>query len=304
LIESDWPAYIRHVVLEGSGWDAGQQVAERCIDSITPEAFIASGRAIREYDVAELLPRVRCPTLLMHLRTTGGVPLERVNEVAAAIPNARLIQFESERPMMLADETMVRIIEEFLDEGEPASEPESLPEGTAIILFADIADSTALTERLGDAAFRKQARELGVSLRALIRECAGTPVEGPTLGDGVLAAFTSAREAIAAALRCADAGSHAGLPLHLGLHAGDVTREKDPDGRANVYGGAVNIASRIAGLSEPGEVLVSETVRSLARTSAGVRFEERGEQELKGVGEKVRVWRIDSDSTPAARPGA
>ncbi len=60
----------------------------------------------------------------------------------------------------------------------------------------------------------------------------------------------------------------------------------------NVYGGAVNIASRIAGLSAPGEVLVSETVRSLARTSAGVAFEDRGEQQLKGVGERVRVWMV------------
>ena len=60
----------------------------------------------------------------------------------------------------------------------------------------------------------------------------------------------------------------------------------------SVYGGAVNIASRISGLSAPGEVLVSETVRSLARTSAGVRFEDQGDQELKGVGEAVRVWAV------------
>ena len=61
--------------------------------------------------------------------------------------------------------------------------------------------------------------------------------------------------------------------------------------RHNVYG-AVNIASRIAGLSAAGEVLVSETVRSLARTSAGVRFEDRGEQALKGVGEPARPWAV------------
>ncbi len=76
-------------------------------------------------------------------------------------------------------------------------------------------------------------------------------------------------------------------PWHLGLHAGDVIREDN-----NVYGGAVNIASRISGLSAPGEVLVSDTVRSLARTSAGVRFEDRGEQALKGVAEAVRVWAV------------
>jgi class 3 adenylate cyclase len=57
-------------------------------------------------------------------------------------------------------------------------------------------------------------------------------------------------------------------------------------------GGAVNIASRISGLSAAGEVLVSETVRGLARTSAGVSFEDRGEQALKGVGEAARLWAV------------
>ena len=60
----------------------------------------------------------------------------------------------------------------------------------------------------------------------------------------------------------------------------------------NVYGGAVNIASRISGLSAPGEVLVSDVVRTLARTSAGVQFDDRGEQTLRGVGEPVRVWAV------------
>ncbi len=59
-----------------------------------------------------------------------------------------------------------------------------------------------------------------------------------------------------------------------------------------MYGGAVNIASRISGLSAPGEVLVSDTVRSLARTSGGVSFEDRSSRRLKGVGEAVRVWAV------------
>lgn len=60
----------------------------------------------------------------------------------------------------------------------------------------------------------------------------------------------------------------------------------------NVYGDAVNIASRVSGLSAPGEVLVSDTVRSLARTSAGVTFEDRGEHSLKGIADAVRVWAV------------
>jgi adenylate cyclase len=52
----------------------------------------------------------------------------------------------------------------------------------------------------------------------------------------------------------------------------------------------VNIAARISALSAPGEVLVSDTLRGLARTSAGVAFEDRGEQSLKGIDDPVRVW--------------
>ncbi len=164
---------------------------------------------------------------------------------------------------------------------------ESLPSGTAIILFADIADSTALTERLGDAAFREKARELDEALRQAITSNGGTAIEGKLLGDGVLATFGAAREAIACAQACHAAGNHAGLPLHVGIHAGDVIREAN-----NVYGGAVNIASRVAGEAAAGETLVSGTVRDLARTSAGVSFEDRGERELKGVSEPVRLFAV------------
>ena len=75
--------------------------------------------------------------------------------------------------------------------------------------------------------------------------------------------------------------------MHLGIHAGDVIREQN-----NVYGGAVNIASRISALSAPGEVLVSRTVADLARTSAGVTFEDRGEFALKGVADAQRVYAV------------
>jgi len=180
------------------------------------------------------------------------------------------------------------VIHEFLkDTSEQLPYQQSIHPGMTAILFADIADSTGLTERLGDAAFRSKSRDLDAALRTIIRDHSGTAIEGKLLGDGILAVFTSARQAIEAALACGGAGSDAGLPLHLGLHAGDVIREE-----GNVYGGAVNVAARISGLSAPGEVLVSETVRSLARTSAGVTFDDRGEQELKGVGEPVRVWAV------------
>jgi class 3 adenylate cyclase len=161
------------------------------------------------------------------------------------------------------------------------------PSGTAVILFTDLVDSTVLTERLGDAAFRERQRSLDARLRTVIGEHGGTAVAGRTLGDGVLASFTSARDAIAAALALAKAATEFDMPLHLGIHAGDVLRD---DG--NVWGGAVNIAARISGLTAPNEILVSSTVRDLARTSAGVTFEDRGEHQLKGIDDLMRVYAV------------
>ena len=107
------------------------------------------------------------------------------------------------------------------------------------------------------------------------------------LGDGVMAVFTSARQAIDAAQRCRDLGNEADLLLHLGIHAGDVVREGN-----NVHGGAVQLASRVQSVAAPGEILVSDIVRGLARTSAGVTFEDRGEHEMKGIAEPQRLFAV------------
>jgi class 3 adenylate cyclase len=238
------------------------------------------------FDVRDLLPRIQCPAIVLQYGDRHIVPPEATRAVAARIPDARLLTMNYlEYPQQLF---------EFLGHPLPVEnaglEAPQLPSdtsGTAIILFADIVGSTALTERMGDAGFRAKARELDGALRAIIRGNDGTPVEGKLLGDGVLAVFASARQALEAALRCGTAGDEAGLPLHLGIHAGDVIREE-----SNVYGGAVNIAARIAAASAPGEVLVSDTVRGLARTSAGVSFEDRGEHNLKGVAEPQRLFTV------------
>jgi class 3 adenylate cyclase len=256
--------------------------------SIEQEDFLRFWPSVMQIDAEHLLPRIAAPTLI--LEPPEGPIAHQSAIVASTIADAELVRLAPGPAAPYENEHGMRLAEKFL-ESDAAAEKLVPSTGMTAILFADIVDSTALTERLGDAAFRAKARELDGALRGVIREHAGTAIEGKLLGDGVLAVFTSARQAIEAALACAAAGGHTGLPLHLGLHAGDVIREE-----GNVYGGAVNIAARISGLSAPGEVLVSETVRSLARTSAGVSFEDRGEQALKGVGEAVRVWAVAGES--------
>jgi class 3 adenylate cyclase len=243
-------------------------------------------QVVREFDATDFAPRVTAPTLIVSHEGLAFITIEMARDLAARIPNSQLLVI----PGTWADDgiaTARRILSFLNDDEESPQRVQTPASGMTAILFADIVDSTALTERLGDAAFRVKARDLDAALRSIIRDHTGITIEGKLLGDGVLATFTSARQAIEAALACARSGDDAGLPLHLGLHAGDVIREDN-----NVYGGAVNIAARVSALAAPGEVLVSDIVRGLARTSAVVRFEDLGEQALKGVGEPVRVWAV------------
>ncbi|HUF54852.1 MAG TPA: adenylate/guanylate cyclase domain-containing protein [Dehalococcoidia bacterium] len=286
LLDADWVLFTETFAQVLWAWpdpEFARRYAEFIRACCEPEAMRTLWKAWESLDVSALLPSVTTPTLIVHNKNNRWFPVDVGQRLAAAVPNARLTLIDD-----MSWAPVPNLIDAFVGEGQPR-EP-SLPSGMTAILFADIVDSTALTERLGDTAFRAKARELDGALQAVIREGGGTPVEGKLLGDGVLAVFTSARQAIAAALKCGVAGEEGGLPLHLGIHAGDVIEE---DG--NVFGGAVNIAARIADESAPGEVLVSRTVTDLARTSAGVAFEDRGEHELKGVAGPQCVFAVRKD---------
>ncbi len=233
--------------------------------------------------VAALIPGARL------LSAPGAIPLRLwyEDEATAAILDFTLPGGHPPRPALADAATPNNLLDVLpLEEKMPASTRSAGP-ATVIILFLDIVDSTALTERLGDATFRARSRHLEAALRRTIGEHGGSLVEGKVLGDGVLATFASATKAIEAAVACNESAANSELQLHLGLHAGDVIREND-----NVYGGAVNLAARVCSASAPCEVLVSETVRALARTSSGVRFEDRGLHELKGIEEPQRLFAV------------
>jgi class 3 adenylate cyclase len=267
-----------------------------------PEGLLAFREATRGINITGELGKVTLPVLVI---LVGGDPAIQglAREVAANLPDARLVESRTgslasqamqtgsmsrEVQVQLARFLGVTVDEQGLSNAQEARAPAaSVEHGMTAILFTDIADSTALTERLGDARFRDLSRALDAGLRAAIRECGGVTVEAKTLGDGVLATFGSAAQAIEGARRCLALSAASELGLHIGVHAGDVIREE-----GNVFGGAVNIAARICGLSEAGEILVSDVVRGMARSSAGVGFEDRGEREMKGVGEPVRVYAV------------
>jgi class 3 adenylate cyclase len=270
------------------------QTEELITSTVSQDAFLAFCGAMAEWDASEVASRVAAPALVVdygpQVRQTTT---EGVRRLAMALPGGAFATVEGGSQ---GDDRIDRVWEvsvEFLravlvrgdrrQAGRSRARPSSA--GMAVILFTDIVDSTGLTERLGDEAFRATSREVAHGIRSAIRDSGGTPVDGTVLGDGVLGVFPTAGHAITAAMACVRAAAMADSQLHIGLHAGDVIHEAN-----NVYGGAVNIASRICALCEPGDILVSATVRDLARTSAGVTFEERGEHTLKGISDPIHLY--------------
>ena len=104
-----------------------------------------------------------------------------------------------------------------------------------------------------------------------------------TAGDGFFASFDGPGRAIACAREIRDGIRDLGLELRVGLHTGECERL---DGKLG--GLAVSIGARVSSEAEPGEILVTGTVRDLVAGS-GVAFSDRGEHELKGV---PGTWRL------------
>ncbi len=168
---------------------------------------------------------------------------------------------------------------------EHSSQGDGVLSGTSLIVFTDVVDSTGLTERLGDVAYREVADRLLQALRVQAEARGGEVMHGVTLGDGILALFGSGRGAITFAEEAHRSATQFVVQLRVGIHVGDVIRSADM-----VSGGAVNIAARVCSAAPPGETLVSEPVRSVARTSTSVDFEDRGEFTLRGVREPHRLF--------------
>jgi class 3 adenylate cyclase len=145
----------------------------------------------------------------------------------------------------------------------------------ATLLFTDLVDSTALAAQLGDARWRELLSRLFEANRAEFERYGGREVD--TTGDGMLATFDGPARALhcAAALHRRAAGQD--LRIRVGVHVGEVELVG-----SDVRGVAVHEAARVMAAAQPGETLVSELTRALAGAS-GLRFEDRGTHELKGL---------------------
>ncbi|MBI4883062.1 MAG: AAA family ATPase [Actinobacteria bacterium] len=179
--------------------------------------------------------------------------------------------------------------------------------GTVVICFTDIVESTALLGRLGDEVFDELRRRHFSELSREVEALGGEVVKN--LGDGLMVSFTSASDAVVAAVAMQRAVDAAGrrresdrLAIRVGISAGDATFEN-----GDWFGVPVVESSRLCAAAEAGQILVSEVVRLLAGNRGGHEFRSMGAIELKGLAHPLDVsavgWTpLDAMSTPLPTP--
>jgi class 3 adenylate cyclase/alpha-beta hydrolase superfamily lysophospholipase len=247
----------------------------------TPKNAAAQLRYILEsLDVREALPLIQVPTLVLHAKDNMLYSIEQGRYLADHIDGAKFVELPGGEPVVAFSATAVEEIAEFVTGERPAVEVDRI---LTTLLFTDIVGSTPLAASMGDQAWRSLLDAHDRTVRDHLRRFRGKEIT--TTGDGFLASFDGPARAIRCALTISESTKPLGIDLHLGLHTGECEVRGDDLG-----GLAVHIAARIGSLAGPGEVLVSGTVKDLVAGS-GLPFENRGEQELKGVPGTWRLYR-------------
>ncbi len=256
----------------------------------SPGALEGLHRMNKEIDIRHVLPAVRVPTLILHGSEDAIVPLEVARYIASQIPTARVVEiaglghlaFGNPGATLVADE-----LERFLTEvWEAGAWEEAEPDRVlATVLFTDIVGSTAKATELGDRGWRELLERHHALIRRELVRFRGAELD--VAGDGFFARFDGPARAVRCACAITESVRGLGLEVRAGLHTGECEVMD-----SKVGGIAVHIGARVASEAQPGEVLVSSTVKDLVAGS-GLRFRERGIAALKGVPDEWRLYAVE-----------
>ena len=230
-----------------------------------------------EIDVRSALPAVSAPTLVMHRARDPVIAARFGRYLADHIAGARFVELPGDwhtNGSVGGEDDALDVVEEFLTgtRQDRHREPDRV---LKTVLFTDIVDSTARAAAEGDKRWHELLDAHDAAIRRELGRFRGEEVK--TTGDGFLAAFDGPGRAINCAQAIATRSHELGLEIRAGLHTGECELRGD-----DLAGIAVHIGARVASLAEPGEALVTSTVRDLV-SGSGIEFVDRGRHELKGV---------------------
>lgn len=160
------------------------------------------------------------------------------------------------------------------------------------IAFIDLEGFTAFASRVDD----EEVRDLIRAFHGLVRDEVGRHggFEVKQMGDGFMLAFSNPPKALDCAVgiqravaRAGGDGPAASIRVSVGLNSGGAIRDGD-----DFFGHTVNVASRIAGRADGGQILISEATRALVGQPEGVRVIDRGRRTLRGIAPRHRLFEV------------
>ena len=237
-----------------------------------------------DVDVRAILPAIDVPTLVLHRRDDVFAGRGHAEYLAAHIPGATHLELSGrDHPFFIGDaDAVVDAIEEFVTGARARTAARPGPRDRAVRRHRRL-------DRAGGALGNQRWADLLQSFYTLVRRqldrFEGREVD--TAGDGLFASFVGPARAVGCATAIRDGVRALGVQVRAGLHAGEF-----PLINGKIGGLAVHVAARVAAAADPGEVLVSRTIRDLTGGS-DITFAERGEHHLKGVPEPWMLYRAE-----------
>jgi class 3 adenylate cyclase/alpha-beta hydrolase superfamily lysophospholipase len=238
---------------------------------------------LTQTDVRHVLSTIRVPTLILHREGDKPVRVGHARYLAEHITGAKYVELPGTDHIIWVGDTVAPLgaVREFLTGESEAPEPDRV---LATILFCDIVDSTRRAAEAGDHEWNKILSRFYEVVDGKLRHFRGRKLD--TAGDGLFAAFDGPARAARCGAALVEALKPLGLQLRVGVHTGECEVLGDK------YSGiAVHLGARVASAAQPGEVLVTSTVKDLV-VGSGIHFEDLGSRALKGVPDEWRLFRL------------
>jgi class 3 adenylate cyclase len=251
----------------------------------TPSSIAAAYDMSVELDVRDLLAKVAVPTLIVHSTTNEVLPVAHGRYLAERIRGARYLEVETDAALEWTDGDLFDEVAEFVTGSRVAARTER---SLAVVLFTDIAGSTATAAAIGDRAWRDLLERFRDLVRSVLERFGAREVN--TRGDDFFAIVAVPSVAVDVSRSIRTEAASLGIDVRTGLHLGEVEAQGD-----DYAGLAVHIGARIEALAQPGEILMSRTVRD-ALLGSGDAWTSRGEHHLKGVPGEWELFAIDPES--------
>jgi pimeloyl-ACP methyl ester carboxylesterase/DNA-binding winged helix-turn-helix (wHTH) protein/class 3 adenylate cyclase len=242
----------------------------------SPGAALALTQMNAEIDVRNVLPSIRVPSLVIHRSEDQCLKVEEGRFVAERIPGAKFVEFpgNDHLPFVGDQDAILDEMEEFLTGVRHPAEPDTV---LATVMVGRIVGVKEHVDRLGKDRWLELLRRLHAHLTKEIEWFRGREID--LVENRLLAIFDGPARAIRCAAAITEYASRLGVETCTGLHTGEC---EIVDGQ--VSGVAAQMCVCVANEAEPGEVLVSSTVKDLVAGS-GISFEDRGTHMLAGCGE-------------------